>query len=82
MKPDNLRGMVLRCPICGAEITVLARKVGDFSPRCCNVPMVRVQDKLMFYVCPVCGAEIGVINRTQSVFEPRCCNTSMQPDAA
>lgn len=77
MSAENRRGVVYRCPACGAELVVLARRSGAFSPRCCNCDMEPLQGKLTLYVCPACGAEIVVVARETGVFEPRCCNVAM-----
>ena len=78
MSAMSPRGRVYRCPICGAEITVLAHQVGDdFKPRCCNRPMMREQRQVVFYRCPVCGAEIGALRPHGPDFNPRCCNRDM-----
>lgn len=72
------RGMVYRCPVCGAEVAILARVVGVFEPRCCNCPMTPQSRRLVFYHCPVCGAEIAIIKEGEGVFEPSCCNEPMR----
>ena len=78
MSGDTPRGWTYRCPICGAEVTVLAQhKAESFCPRCCNVDMVRSKGRVAFYVCPVCGAEIGVLKAAAGEFYPRCCNVDM-----
>ena len=78
MSAEDVRGQVYRCPVCGAEILVLARRFGVFTPRCCNEDMVRLSHRLTFYVCPVCAAEIAVVNKGTGVFAPRCCNVDMR----
>jgi len=79
MSDDSLRGRTYRCPVCGAEVTVLAGHEAEaFCPRCCNVDMVRTEGHVVFYVCPVCGAEIGVLKVGGGTFYPRCCNVDMQ----
>ena len=82
MKRRGSRGSVYRCPVCGAEITALARRHGRFEPRCCNVKMAKDPRRLAIYVCPVCGAEIGMLTGAPRGFEPRCCNVAMQREAA
>ena len=72
------RGMVYRCPVCGAEVAILARMVGVFGPRCCNRPMEPQARRLIFYYCPVCNAEIAIIKEGQGVFAPQCCNEPMR----
>jgi DNA-directed RNA polymerase subunit RPC12/RpoP len=82
MSPDNSRGLVYRCPVCGAEIGVLVSKMGNFAPRCCNTDMVIQPGKLVFYICPVCSAEVAVLKEGADRFIPRCCNTNMLLEAA
>ena len=71
------RGLVYRCPVCGAEIAVLATRHGEFSPRCCNVDMTPLRRHLPFCVCPVCGAEIALLHDGGGERRWRCCNTDM-----
>ena len=76
------RGAIYVCPVCGAEIIVLAPCQGCFTPRCCNQPMALRPRRVKFYVCPVCGAEIAALHQAHSVdFHPRCCGQDMQPAA-
>lgn len=70
-------GQVYRCPICGAEVTVLAAHVGEFHPVCCSVAMQSAGGAVL-YVCPVCGAEIAVLRSGMGKFEPVCCSVAMQ----
>lgn len=72
------RGRVYRCVVCGAEVAVLSRRMGDFVPRCCNEPMALLRRRLAFYACPVCGAEIAVVRGGKGQFLPRCCNVAMR----
>jgi len=76
------RGTVYRCPICGAEIAVLARRHGVFDPVCCGVRMQPQRRRLVFYVCPVCGSEVAVLHQGDGRFCPRCCNVEMRREAA
>jgi len=77
MSPDDSRGLVYRCLVCGVEIGVLVSTVGNFAPRCCNTDMVMQPGRLVFYICPVCGAELAVLEEGADRFIPRCCSTSM-----
>jgi len=56
MTSTAVRGMVYWCPVCGAEIGVIAARHGEFQPRCCNKPMETLPRRLSFFICPVCGA--------------------------
>ena len=79
---EDPRGVVYRCPVCGAEILVLATEIGKFTPRCCGEPMIAAEKRVVFYVCPVCGAEIAVLQEGEGAFLPRCCNVDMKRVAA
>ena len=74
---EKIRGTVYICPVCGAEVAVLAHKVGEFCPRCCNVAMTKEEEKLQFFVCPVCKAEIGVLRHGKGTIVAHCCNVDM-----
>ena len=39
-EPPDLKGLLYRCPVCGAEVAVLNDIEPDFYPRCCNTPTV------------------------------------------
>ncbi len=82
MSAEPVRGAVYRCPVCGAEIAVLAGGMGDFCPRCCDTEMVLLRRRLIFYRCPVCGAELAVVRQGAGAFAPRCCDTDMRRLAA
>ena len=79
-------GAIYRCGICGAEITVLVRRHGQFVPRCCNSQMIlQPKQQANFYVCPICGAEIALVRTGRTgpkTLQPRCCNTDMVAKAA
>lgn len=76
------RGAVYFCPVCHAEIMVIARRSGDFHPRCCNREMVPASRRIRFYVCSVCGSELGILRKGPGLFEPHCCNKLMVLEAA
>jgi len=71
------RGLVYRCPVCGSELLVVARRMGRFEPHCCNVAMIRIKRRARFYYCPVCGAELSMLKPDAEHFHPRCCNVDM-----
>jgi desulfoferrodoxin-like iron-binding protein len=75
--PQNLVGQVFRCPICGAEVSVIRSADGKLAPRCCNQPMELLSTHHESFRCPVCGAEIMVIRRGRGALTPRCCNEPM-----
>lgn len=71
-------GLVYRCPVCGAEVTVVSPQTGDFSPVCCNRPMVQRPGRVVFYFCSRCGAELAVVHEGDlAQFEPICCGIAM-----
>mgnify|MGYP001196512262 CR=1 FL=1 len=76
------KGTIYFCPICKAEVSVLAPRTGDFSPRCCNMAMEPLSRRLFFYICPICFAEIAILKKGTGPFDPRCCNTAMIHAAA
>jgi endogenous inhibitor of DNA gyrase (YacG/DUF329 family) len=73
----NVLGLTYRCPVCGAELAVVSRRIGAFVPFCCNTSMVPVGCTVTFYVCPVCGAEVGLLRPGADRFQPECCNRPM-----
>ncbi|MGI6086644.1 MAG: hypothetical protein ACOYCD_01670 [Kiritimatiellia bacterium] len=74
------KGATYICPVCGAEIIVLAPCSGCFIPRCCDKPMELRPRRVQFYVCPVCKAEIAALHQTKpDSFHPRCCGQDMRP---
>ena len=78
MTATGPRGLVYRCRVCGAEIAIIGRKVGAFSPHCCNRPMEPQQRYLVFYLCEICGIEIAVLAAGGGTFTPVCCNEPMK----
>jgi predicted RNA-binding Zn-ribbon protein involved in translation (DUF1610 family) len=77
MNAENVSGVVYRCPVCGAEVTAVGSRMGEFTPRCCNRPMRRMSQRATLYDCPVCGAAIVIVRKGRGRFEPRCCNHPM-----
>jgi predicted RNA-binding Zn-ribbon protein involved in translation (DUF1610 family) len=76
------RGVLYRCPVCGAEIMVLVRRHGVFEPRCCNAPMLRIVRRPAFLVCPVCGTQVAVWRPHAAGLALRCCNQPLRAMAA
>jgi len=74
----NRTGQVYRCPVCGAEVSVIRGGGGVLAPRCCNQPMALLPQLHIVYHCPVCGAEVMVLHRGAGDFAPRCCNRTME----
>ena len=73
----NRIGQVYRCPVCGAELSVMRTATGDLAPRCCNTAMLLLPERHATYVCPVCGSGLMVIREGAGPLTPRCCNTPM-----
>ena len=79
MKAEDKRGVVYHCPVCGAEIAVLAAEYGSFLPRCCNVAMKEKKELLEFFFCPICHSEIALLKRGSQNLSAHCCNREMVP---
>ena len=62
--------LVYRCPICGAEVTVLGESKGDFHPRCCGKAMALLARQTTVFFCPQCGAQIMVVTPAGGIFNP------------
>ena len=75
----NVTGQVYRCPVCGAELSVVRGALGALAPRCCNTAMLLLPELHATYVCPLCGAELMLIREGAGPLTPRCCNTPMIP---
>ena len=75
----NLTGQVYRCPVCGAEASVIRGGLGALAPRCCNTAMELLAEPHTTYVCPICGSELMVIRDGIGPLTPRCCNRPMVP---
>ena len=82
MSPTSFTGQVYRCPVCGAEVSVIARGDGSLAPRCCNRTMALLSIRHDSYYCPVCGSEIMVLKRGTGDLVPVCCNQEMDLRAA
>ena len=74
-------GSVYRCPVCGAELSVIRSGEGMLEPVCCNTKMILIERINRIYVCPVCGCEIMLIRGSSERLEPVCCNTPMKATA-
>ena len=70
-------GQVFRCPICGAEVTVIRAGHGGPTPRCCNRYMMLKREHAAGYRCLLCGSEVVVIRQGDGELRPRCCNRDM-----
>ncbi|HKZ46737.1 MAG TPA: hypothetical protein VJ202_05080 [Thermodesulfobacteriota bacterium] len=70
-------GRVYRCPVCGAELSVIRGGKGSLLPVCCNTEMVQLKTINHVYVCSVCGGELMVIKGGENL-QPICCNKKMR----
>lgn len=78
VKDKNILGQVYRCPVCGAELSVIKGGRGQLKPICCNKEMAALEVINSVYVCSVCHSELMVI-RDGDNLEPICCNKKMNP---
>ncbi len=78
MISGNRRGRVYRCPICGAELSVIRGGEGVLAPVCCNTRMELLGRSNTVYRCSICGSELMVIKDGGGKPEPVCCNEKMQ----
>lgn len=76
-RPRNTIGQVYHCPVCGAEVTVIAATRGELTPHCCNEAMSLLPQLHRAFHCPVCGAEIIVVRQGPGELTPHCCNCPM-----
>jgi len=74
----NRTGQVYRCPVCGAEVSVIRGGGGVLAPRCCDQTMTLLPRLHVVYRCPVCGVEMMVLRWGAGEFAPRCCNRTME----
>jgi desulfoferrodoxin-like iron-binding protein len=70
-------GRVYRCPVCGAELSVIRNGKGSLRPVCCNTHMVQLKTINHLYVCSICGSELMVIRGGVKTMNPLCCNKKM-----
>lgn len=72
------KGGLYRCPVCGAELSVVSSVGAELRPRCCNTQMEATEHVNEVLTCSVCGCELMVIVGMGESLSPLCCNTSMQ----
>lgn len=83
MTDDPTLGSVYRCPVCGAEVTVVSPVAcGGMRLRCCDTPMEPLPGRAVFYRCPVCGAQVCLVIDGGGERRLICCHTDMQRIAA
>lgn len=77
MISDNAVGHVYRCPVCGAELSIIASGSGKLEPICCNRKM-ELKDRINpVYFCSACGSGLMLIVDKDGKLEPLCCNQKM-----
>ena len=80
MKGKPRVGSVYRCPICGAELSVIRMgKSSGLHPHCCNEPMEFVGSINPTFRCGVCGSEVMCVSGESEKLELSCCNGQMMP---
>ena len=77
MKSVSRLGSVYRCPVCGAEVSVIRRGSGCLEPFCCNVPMELADTVNPISRCTMCGTEAMTIKKGEGKLEPFCCDNLM-----
>jgi len=77
MKSANKLGSVYRCPVCGAEVSVMRCGKGHLEPFCCNVAMELTGAINTIYRCALCGSEVMNIKEGDGKLEPFCCDNLM-----
>jgi predicted RNA-binding Zn-ribbon protein involved in translation (DUF1610 family) len=78
MRSANKLGSVYRCPVCGAEVSIMRHGEGSLGPYCCNVAMELTDQINLIFRCPLCGTEIMAIKETEvGKLEPYCCDNLM-----
>ena len=75
-KGKNMLGQVYKCPVCGAELSVIRNGNGRLKPICCNTEMTALEAINTIYACSVCFSELMVIRGGKNL-EPICCNKKM-----
>lgn len=72
------KGRVYKCPVCGAETTVIKPKSDDLELHCCNTFM-KIQPRInKSFKCKTCKSEIMVIRNDDANLDPHCCNEIME----
>ncbi len=77
MRSGSTSGNVYRCPICGAELSVIRSGRGHLSPICCNKRMELIESINPVYLCQVCHCEVMHIVVKGGRLNPTCCNQPM-----
>ena len=71
-------GQVMRCSVCGSEVTVIRIGKGILAPHCCNKAMQPVEQIQEMYVCPVCGTQVARVKVGSDDLRIVCCDREMK----
>ncbi len=77
MRSASRLGSVYRCPVCGAEVSVIRHGKGSLGPYCCDVAMELTDQINTIFRCTLCATEVMTIKETESKLEPFCCDKLM-----
>jgi desulfoferrodoxin-like iron-binding protein len=77
MKSADKLGSVYRCPVCGAEVSVMRHGGGSLGPFCCNVAMELTDTINRIFRCTLCASEVMAIKEGEGTLEPFCCDNLM-----
>ncbi|MFQ5586384.1 MAG: hypothetical protein ACE5GF_06150 [Thermodesulfobacteriota bacterium] len=78
MRSGNTLGNVYRCPVCGAELSVIRAGGGRLAPVCCNRRMELLERVNKVYLCSICHCEVMHIVEGGGSLSPNCCNQPMK----
>ncbi len=78
MRSANKLGSVYRCPVCGAEVSVIRHGKGVLGPYCCDEAMELIEQINTISRCTLCASEIMTIKEEpKGKLEPFCCDKLM-----
>ncbi|MEE9543953.1 MAG: hypothetical protein V3V95_09275 [Thermodesulfobacteriota bacterium] len=78
MRSASKLGSVYRCPICGAEVSIMRHGKGHIGPYCCNEPMELTDQIYLIFRCSMCGSEMMAIKEIDvGKLELYCCDNLM-----
>jgi len=78
MKSGKPVGSVYRCPVCGAELSLIRPGGGHLAPVCCNRNMELLGKVSTVYHCSVCRCAVMHIVDRGGKLSLLCCNKSME----
>lgn len=78
MRSASRLGSVYRCPVCGAEVSVIRHGKGSLGPVCCDEAMELADQINTIFRCTLCATEIMTIKEEpEATLEPFCCDKLM-----